>query len=197
MPYVCRDCNHFEPEAAAGGACPECGGVLRLTMLDPRGASPEPVTATAKPAWHDPLAGGYEEIEAPWSFRYAQIGVGVATYCFLWRVGAVVGTIMFATALSDHPSDSWPLVYIFGLLALRCIAAIVGGAAAGMWARNWIPQGLGVACGILAIPLLLMLVYSPESWPFFLVSLAITSVLSVFGAFIGHLVVKPTRIPLG
>jgi len=45
------------------------------------------------------------------------------------------------------------------------------------------------------IPLIMLLVFRPESLPVFLITVAVTASLSVLGAFVGHVVVKPTRIP--
>jgi hypothetical protein len=41
-----------------------------------------------------------------------------------------------------------------------------------------------------------MMIFVPESWPLFCVTLAATSVLTMVGAFLGHFVVKPTRIAI-
>jgi hypothetical protein len=80
------------------------------------------------------------------------------------------------------------------MLILSCLAAIGGGGAAGFWAKNWVLQGLGVAAGVLAVPLLVSIVTPPESWPMFLLTLVLTSTLAVVGAFVGHLIVRPTRV---
>jgi hypothetical protein len=168
--------------------CPTCGGGMRFTMLGPGSTAtatatlPTPVQAV-KPEWHDPYKYGYEEIEAPWSFRYAQIGIGISSYFFISRLAVPVILLPLIFALSDKPPKQ------------AALAALGGGAVAGFWARNWIPQGLGVAAGVLFIPLIIMLAFTPDNWPRFCITLGLTSVMTIVGAYLGHLLVKPTRIP--
>ena len=212
MAHVCRDCDYFDGSGTHTSCCPSCGGNMRFTLLDPRatatatlddpaedpsepsqGPSLEPST---KPAWHDPYAYGYEEIEASWETRYAQIGAGIGAYFFVWRWGRRFITSLVLTSLDGPPTDQQLLALGIGVLALNCVAALAGGGAAGIWAKNWILQGLGVAAGVLAIPLVGMIIFAPESWPLFCITLAATSVLTMLGAFLGHLVVKPTRLAI-
>lgn len=54
--------------------------------------------------------------------------------------------------------------------------------------------GEKVPVGVLLIPLIIMLAFAPNNWPRFCMTLALTSLMTVFGAFLGHLLVKPTRI---
>jgi hypothetical protein len=198
MPYVCRDCEHFDPEGASASACSECGGAMRFTMIDPRGEQADDAgsAAEARPAWHDPYQYGYEIIEAPWEFRYAQIGIGISTYFFIWRMSRAMLLFLIGTSIESMPIEKVALILGIGVLVLNCVAAIAGGAAAGFWARNWVVQGLGVACGVLAIPIIGMLIFIPESWPIFFIMLAATSTLTMLGAFLGHLLVGPTKIPI-
>jgi len=173
---------------------------MRFTMLDPRGAPTatatlEPGAEPEKPEWHDTYKYGYEEVEAPWSFRYAQIGIGISTYFIISRVAVPLILLPFAFAVSDLKPDTAVLAIGLVAMLLYCLAALGGGAFAGFWARNWLPQGLGVAAGVLFIPLVIMLVFVPENWPKFCITLALTSVMTIVGAFLGHLLVKPTRIP--
>ena len=212
MAYVCRSCDYFDGEGAHGAGCPNCGGAMRFTLLDPRAtatATLEPVATTKasaptkasqttisdKPDWHDPYKYGYEEVEAPWGVRYAQIGVGVTTYFLISRLGVPIILLPLIFALSDTNPRTAAVVLGLAALALYSLAAIGGGFIAGVWARNWIPQGLGVAAGVSIIPLVMLLVFRPESLPIYLITVVITSAFTVMGAFIGHMVVKPTRIP--
>jgi len=173
-------------------------------MLTPPGmetatATLEPPPAAtgrrAKADWDDPYKYGYEEVEAPWSFRYAQIGVGISSYFFVSRIAVPLILIPFGLALRDLPPQKLVVALGAMMLVLYCLAALAGGAVAGFWARNWLPQGLGVACGVLTIPLLFLLVFSPDNWPAFCIRLGMTSMMTVVGAFVGHLIVRPTRIP--
>jgi hypothetical protein len=173
---------------------------MRFTMLEPRGvatatATLEPCEKDAKPEWHNPFKYGYEEVEAPWSFRYAQIGIGITAYFVISRVAVPLILLPFAFAVSDMKPNTAASAIVLVALSLYCLAALGGGGFAGFWARNWLPQGLGVAAGVLFIPLVLMLVFAPENWPNFCTTLALTSVMTILGAFLGHLLVKPTRIP--
>jgi MFS family permease len=204
MAYVCRSCDYFDGEGAHASDCPTCGGVMRFTLLEPRGAvtaTLEPTsasTASLKPAkaqWHDPYVYGYEEVEAPWAVRYAQIGVGVTTYFLISRLGVPIILLPLAFAMSDAQPRTIMLVLGLAALALYSLAAIAGGFIAGIWTRYWVPQGLGVAAGVSFIPLIMLLVFAPESLGVYLITVAITSALTVVGAYLGHVIVKPTRIP--
>jgi hypothetical protein len=214
MAHVCGNCDFFDGSGTYTSRCPSCDGNMRFTLLDPRGTATatldrpddgpaeqpsEPPRgrsprSSTKPAWHDPYAYGYEEIEAPWEFRYAQIGAGIGAYFFVWRWGQRLITLLVVTSPDGPPKGKELMAMGVGILVLNCAAALAGGGAAGMWAKNWIVQGLGVAVGVLAIPLVGMMIFAPESWPLFCVTLAATSVLTMVGAFLGHLIVKPTRI---
>jgi hypothetical protein len=173
---------------------------MRFTMLDPRGAATatatlEPPGEAEKPDWHDTYKYGYEEVEAPWSFRYAQIGVGITSYFLISRLAVPFILLPFIVAFSEMPPGTAALAVGLMALFLYCLAALGGGLMAGFWARNWVPQGLGVAGGVLVIPLVMMLIFAPENWPMFCVTLMFTSMSTVLGAFLGHILVKPTRIP--
>ena len=190
MGYICGSCDFFDAEAARGATCPSCGGGMR----DP---CPTAIATLERPEegdWKDPYVFGYEEVEAPWSFRYAQIGIGISTYSFVWCWGRRIVTLLLSPSLSDMPKHKAQLVLSVVILIINCVAALAGGAAAGFWVRNWIPQGLGVAFGAIALPLIVTLIFPPPSWAGFCLTLAVTSVLAVVGAFLGHWLVKPTRI---
>ncbi len=216
MAHVCRHCDYFDGSGTHTSSCPSCGGNMRLTLLDPRATATATLDPPAdrstedpkvfrrgvsqemptEPDWNDPYAYGYEEIEAPWAFRYTQIGAGLGAYFFVWRWGGRFLTSLYVSSL-DSPAHNQQIVGLaIGTLILNCVAALVGGGAAGFWAKNWIVQGLGVAAGVFAIPLVSMLIFAPESWPMFCLSLAATTILTMLGAFLGHLLVKPTRVPI-
>jgi hypothetical protein len=167
---------------------------MRMTLLEPRVTATATLEPPKKAEWTDTYAYGYEEIEAPWSFRYAQIGIGISTFFVASRLLIAVIVLPMAIAMRDTPREKSLIVLGAASLVLYCLAAVAGGMAAGMWARNWMTQGLGVGVGVFIIPLLMMLVFSPENWIFFLVRLLFTSGLTLVGSYIGHLVVKPTRI---
>ena len=85
-------------------------------------------------------------------------------------------------------------LYLLGYTCFLYVAAsLAGGAVAGAWSVNWIPQGVGVGLGVLVIPLVLLLIFLPESLPLYLIGVAITTGLTVLGAYIGHRVVRPAQ----
>jgi len=167
---------------------------MRFTLLDPRATATATLEPPAEPAWHDPFINGYEEIEAPWSFRYAQIGIGISTYSSVWCWGRRILMFVMGVPFVGPPPEKTRVALVAGILIMNGLAALAGGGMAGFWARNWIPQGLGVAAGAIAIPLAMALIIPPDSWPLFGITCAITSTLAVVGAFLGHWLVKPTRI---
>jgi hypothetical protein len=165
---------------------------MRFTMLA------QTATATldrpAREEWKDPYAHGYEEIEATWACRYAQIALGVSTYLFIYRWGPRI--LHFVVGAEEKlPSDK-KAALVIAILIANCIAAFSGGFAAGFWARNWIVQGLGVLVGVLAIPVGTMFFVPPKDWNMFATTLVATSLLTLAGAYVGHVIVRPTRIPV-
>jgi hypothetical protein len=195
MGYVCRNCDYFDGTGEHSSACPSCGGDMRFTMLEPRATATATLDGPApREAWQDTYKFGYEEVEATWGFRYAQIGVGMSVYFFISRLVVPIILIPLALALQNEPPAKIAVVLGVAYLFLYSVAATAGGAVAGFWARNWLPQGLGVAAGVFFVPLIIKLILWPQNWWFFGTCLAFTSVLSVVGAFFGHLFIKPTRI---
>jgi hypothetical protein len=84
--------------------------------------------------------------------------------------------------------------FVLGYMAfIYIVASLVAGATAGAWSVNWIPQGIGVATGVLLIPLILLTLIQPESPTWYLVGVFATTLLTLFGAFIGHKLIRPTR----
>ena len=55
------------------------------------------------------------------------------------------------------------------------------------------PQGLGVAAGVLFIPLVMMLVFAPDNWPQFCITLVLTTGMTIVGAFLGGVLVGLTK----
>ena len=180
-----------EPHA---GGCPSCGAAMRFTMLGQAPTATATLERPAHPEWQDPYAHGYEEIEATWACRYAQIGLGISTYLFIYRWGPRI--LNFVVGAQEKLPREKQAALLIAILIANCMAAFSGGFAAGFWARNWIVQGLGVLTGVLAIPLGTMLFMPPKDWTMFWVTLAATSILTLAGAFAGHVIVRPTRIPV-
>ena len=196
MPYVCQACDFFDSDSADASGCPNCGGRMRLTLLDPRATAIAVADKPQEPTWQDEYAFGYEEIEAPWKFRWAQIGVGFSSYFFVARWGRRIVTFLFLmNAKGGVLSQQQQVAVTLIVLLLNSVAALVGGAAAAFWARNWIVQGLGVVVGALCVQCLPLLFFPPASWPVLYVTLVATTLFAICGAYLGHVLVKPTRIP--
>jgi len=166
---------------------------MRFTMLGQSAMATATLDPPSRAEWKDPYANGYEEIEASWECRYAQIGLGVSTYFFVYRCGPRLLTFLVG-APEKLPRDKLA-AFAIAILIANCIAAFSGGFAAGFWARNWLMQALGVLVGVLTIPLVTMYFLPPKDWTMFGITMAATSVLTLLGAFAGHLIVGPTRIP--
>jgi hypothetical protein len=165
---------------------------MRFTMLGQAATATATLDPPTQATWRNPYAYGYEELEASWKCRYAQIGVGISTYLFVYRWGPRILTFMVG-AQDKLPRDKLATLAMI-ILALNCIAAFAGGFAAGFWARNWFMQGFGVLVGVLTIPLVTMFFIPPKDLTMFAITLAATGFLTPVGAYVGHLVVKPTRI---
>lgn len=171
--------------------CPHCGGRINATPAKRYPICPHCKTElsyqTAATGMVTVDANELSQAEAPWSFRYPQIGMGIATFValFLW--------LLVLTSRNEiSPEEGVPVRFCL----ISFLAALAGGAMAVRGAaRNWLPQGLGVAAGVLAILLVLMPVLPREKRLLFLIVLLMTSGLAIVGAYIKHLVVKPTRIP--
>ncbi len=189
MPYVCRSCDYYNTESTLG-ACPVCGGTMRYTSIGPMTATidgPAP-----REEWQDPYQFGYVEIETPLKFRWAQVGIGISTYYVFSRV-AILLPFLFAAKKADLVKAAAMLVTI--RLGIYCAAALAGGAAAGFWARDWVMQGICVAIGVSTLPILVALVFAPTSWSLVFTGAALTFPFAILGAYVGHKIVKPTRVP--
>ncbi len=195
MAYVCQGCDFFDAQSDHAPGCPQCGGRMRMTLVDPRATAVATLDEPEEPTWRNEHAFGYEEIEAPWAFRWAQIGAGFSTYFFVARWSRRITTFFFIMNSPNgvlSPQQQLKITVI--VVLLNCIAALAGGAAAGFWARNWIVQGLGVIVAALAVQCLPLFFFPPDSWPVIYITLATTTLFARCGAFLGHVLVRPTRI---
>jgi hypothetical protein len=195
MPYVCRSCDYYDESGNSNCDCPECGGAMRFTMIGRATATATLDAPAPREEWRNPYKYGYDEIEAPWAFRYAQIGVGITLYWIVSRVVGLAILVPMILSMAHVPPEKAAAVLIAASLAIYCVAAVAGGAVAGFWARSWVVQGLGVVAGISLVPLVIALVTAPAASAMVLISAALTCPFTVLGAFIGHLIVKPTRVP--
>jgi hypothetical protein len=198
MPYVCWTCEFFDADGAHAAGCPSCGGRMSFTMLGPTSTATATATLApqAKTAWRDPYAHGYEVLEASAACRYAQLCAGISTYFFVYRWGPRLLTLLAGGDLITKkvPPDK-VAVLVVAILIANCIAAFSGGFAAGFWARNWLMQGLGVLLGVLTIPVVSSFFSPPAHMLMYGITLAASGTLALAGAYAGHLIVPPTRIP--
>lgn len=193
MARACANCNYYNAEGDQQ-VCPECGAALQFTMLGPANAPVEEEAEDGVPAWERPDDAEIEILEQPLGIRLAQIGSGIAFYFLVWRWGTRFLTFCFADVL--YNTDATTAIVTAGAITivLYIAAALVAGAIAGAWTVNWIPQGIGVGAGLFVIPLVLLLIISPDSLVFYLVVVAVTTAFTVAGAYIGHALVKPSRM---
>ncbi|HEX3725278.1 MAG TPA: hypothetical protein VHV08_03505, partial [Pirellulales bacterium] len=105
MAYVCGNCEFYDAGGEHTSKCPTCGGRMRMTLLEPRVTATATLEPPKKAEWTDTYAYGYEEIEAPWSFRYAQIGIGISTFFVASRLLIAVIVLPMAIAMRDTPRE--------------------------------------------------------------------------------------------
>jgi hypothetical protein len=133
-----------------------------------------------------------EAMELPPAVRLAQIGTGIVIFFAVSRWGARILTLLIGEEVEIDTTAQ--AAYLYGYTAFLYIAAaLAGGAVAGAWSVNWVPQGIGVGLGVLAIPLLVLILYRPESLLIYLLGVAVTTVLTVLGALLGHKLVRPSQ----
>jgi hypothetical protein len=91
---------------------------------------------------------------------------------------------------------------VIGVFALSALSA---GAIAGAWCVNWVLQGAAVGLGYSAVVFIRLMLLLPSDMvlnlqipmdllAFVLVVTSITTVLSIIGALVGHLLIQPLRL---
>lgn len=176
--------------------CPNCGQALQFTMFAPPGYQMEEATHSCnKEEWHGNSA-AYEQLELPIGVRLSQIGAGIGIYCFISRT---VMNFFFAICLVGETNiqlEQLAITFLVMLMVFHIIGALAGGAVAGAWSVNWVPQGIGVGVGVFISPLIMHFLFAPVKGIdllTFMFVICITTTISVFGAFIGHKLIQPTR----
>jgi hypothetical protein len=133
-----------------------------------------------------------EVLELPPAVRLAQIGAGIFIFFAVSRWGSRILTLLIGS--NPEVTTQSQMVYLFAYTAFLYIAAsLTGGAVAGAWSVNWVPQGIGVGLGVLAIPLVLLILFLPKSLPLYLLGVLVTTAFTVLGAYIGHRLVRPSQ----
>jgi hypothetical protein len=189
MYKTCPECEFFTEEVTEG-TCPDCGGGLKFTMLPPTkcdvDGKPLPLNDEAV------MVPNTEVLELPPAVRLAQVGAGIFVFFAVSRWGSRILTLLIGT--NPEVTTQSQVVYLFAYTAFLYIAAsLTGGAVAGAWSVNWVPQGIGVGLGVLAIPLLLLVLFLPESLPLYLLGVLVTTAFTVLGAYLGHRLVRPSQ----
>ncbi len=193
MAKICNDCNFYDAEGEES-VCPQCGTMMQITMLAPANADPIQMAAEQETWENEPVQ--YEVLEQPAGMRMSQIGTGIAIYFVVWRFGSRFLEFCFGHVLYETDMQTGMLVAAGILLALYVVAALTAGVVAGAWTVNWIPQGIGVGGGIFFLPILLLLLFWPESLGYFFIIVGITTAISVIGAWVGHKMIPASRIPI-
>ena len=119
---------------------------------------------------------------------------GAVNVLFVYRWGPRLLTFLAGMPANKMSKDQLATMAI-AVVVVHCLGALAGGVAAGFWARAWVLQGVTLAVGVTAIPLAHLYFGLPKDWTMFYITLAASAVATLVGAYVGHLVVKPTRIP--
>ena len=196
MPKKCEYCEFFDPENHLS-ECPNCGQPLQFTMFTPPGyETEEPDEFDGAAPWSEHLA-PYEEMELPWGMRWAQIGAGIGAYFVISRTAMnCLSTLFVVSSNGAMETEEYMLQHLVLVGVFYVLGAIVGGAVAGAWSINWIPQGLGVGIGVFTVPIVILVAFPPEHpmiMGLFAAVLCVTTVLAVFGAYLGHKIIRPFR----
>ncbi len=189
MPRICETCEYYDPEGNEE-ICPECSTALKTTMLGPATASHEDQCQ-----WTQPYQVEYEVLEQPLGMRLSQIGSAIFLYFLIWRFGARFLTFCFGHVLESPDFTTALTVSGLIMLGMYLVAAIFAGMIAGAWTVSWLPQGLGVGFGIFLAPMIFLLIFWPVGLLFSMIVVLFTSLFTVLGAFLGHLLIPPCRIP--
>jgi hypothetical protein len=190
---------------------------MRLTFLGPPG---QPVVANQRPTlgrsdWEREYARLSEPIEQPIKARLTQIIAGLGFQASVFKIGTWIIRHTHKEMLEDLLNEmlsgvgplSVPLYLLALILGLFALSTLVGGAVAGAWCINWRLQGMAVGLWFLGGVALDMALFVPWSMfsqvglpPMLLASLGAVSLivvtLTTLGALLGHLLIRPIRVPL-
>jgi hypothetical protein len=163
---------------------------LKFTMLPPQTSRSESGSEDADAdEWAAP---NLEAMELPLGVRLAQIGSGIGIFLAVSRWGSRL--LIFLIGEKAEANTTGQAIYLFAFTAFIYVAAaLAGGIVAGAWSVNWVPQGVGVGIGVLAIPLIFLVLFQPESVPLYLIGVLVTTVLTVLGALLGHKIIRPSQ----
>jgi hypothetical protein len=194
MPKKCGQCSFFSPENGLDD-CPECGTRLQFTMFVPPSHATEADAPPSAKAW-DVKAAAFQQMELPIGVRWTQVLAGIGIYGL---IAYTVRNHFLALAFSGETQLSCEQSLIAMLLialVFYVVGALAGGAVAGAWSVNWLPQGIGVGVGVFVLPMAIYCLFGPsgkEPLIALMLMMCVTTGLSVLGAFIGHKMIRPSR----
>jgi hypothetical protein len=211
---VCQSCDRFVANEASTN-CPDCGGEMRLTFLPPPDHTPVdcPLQLFGRSDWEREYARLSEPIEQPIKARLTQIATGLGIQALVFQAGIWIvrhthsEILSDLSELTDLSALAIPLYLVAMVLGLFVLSTVVGGGTAGAWCINWGLQGVAVGVGFLAIVAAKIAFFVPWSLlskieipPIFCALLAagaiVTVALTTIGALLGHLLIRPIRVPL-
>ncbi len=204
MARICAACNHYD-SAGNEERCPECQGEMRLTFLEPQGASLADDPMAAQRALQENFQRSSRPVELSGKSRLVQIGMGVSIQSTILYYGHVLVGFAYAEVLRETQPQSFSLMILCISFGVYVLASLVGGGIAGAWCVNWMTQGVVVGVGVAAMAVLrtiLGLIGSPAVQETGLLLLVvallaiatITIALTIAGALLGHLMIRPTRL---
>jgi hypothetical protein len=195
MPKKCEQCGFFRLENELTD-CPDCGQTLKFTMFSPTGYQMEEAVETCTmQTWTDKPT-HYEHLELPLGIRISQIGAGIGIYCLISRTMMSLFLALCFVGESKIQLEQIAVAFLIIMMSFHIIGALAGGAVAGAWSVNWVPQGIGVGVGVFIMPFIMRFLLDPVGrvdFLTFIILVCITTAISVFGAFIGHKLIQPSR----
>jgi hypothetical protein len=197
MPKQCSECD-FWSEENDPQICPECGADMTFTMFGPKNDMEREAEAERKsPPWKKISDRCFEVMEQPFNWRMAQIGVGIVFYCGASRWGGrLLGLMMLGAIGDDTDPARVEQALWFGAMGVQILAAVLGGIIASAWVVNWLPQGLGVAAAVFALPIILLFFMQHESRSVLIMMTSVSVMCTIAGAYLGHHIIRPMRYPV-
>jgi hypothetical protein len=125
----------------------------------------------------------------------------------MMHLGTLIVGLSHADMLLNMDLGLLPIYLALMLIGVFALSALSAGAIAGAWCVNWVLQGAAVGLGYSAVVLFRLMLSLPLDMvlnlqmpldllaPLILVAL-VSTVLSVAGAFIGHLLIQPLRLSI-
>lgn len=191
MAQVCSSCTYYDAEGDRQ-QCPNCGETMQFTTLGAPGEQIDEEDAEEQ-AWSGQQDVSIETLEQPLGVRLGQIGAGIAFFFIVRRIGETILTVCFSDLLFQEDAKLAFMTMALISLVMYVVAALVAGAIAGAWSVNWIPQGIGVGAGLFAIPFILLAIFVPKSLVLYVIVVLVTTPVTILGAYLGHVLMKPAR----